>query len=64
MTARASAERALHRSGLWMAIGLLLLAGVYVRSLVFTPEEATQGLAQKIFYIHAPSAWEIGRAHV
>jgi heme exporter protein C len=57
MTARASAERALRRSGLWMAIGLLLVAAVYVRSLVFTPEEATQGLAQKIFYIHAPSAW-------
>ena len=29
----------------------------YVRALAFTPEEMTQGLAQKIFYIHAPSAW-------
>ena len=57
MTARESAERALRRSGLWMAVGLLLVAGVYVRALVFTPQEATQGLAQKIFYIHAPSAW-------
>ncbi|HVO34144.1 MAG TPA: cytochrome c biogenesis protein CcsA [Gemmatimonadales bacterium] len=57
MTAIPTAERALKRSGVWMAIGLLLMAGVYVRALVFTPEEATQGLAQKIFYIHAPSAW-------
>ncbi len=40
-----------------MAIGLVLVAAVYVRALFFTPEEATQGLAQKIFYIHAPSAW-------
>ena len=52
-----SAERALKRSGWWMAIALLLVAVVYVRALAFTPEEATQGLAQKIFYIHAPSAW-------
>jgi heme exporter protein C len=57
MTAIPKAERALKRSGVWMAVGLLLVAAVYVRALVFTPEEATQGLAQKIFYIHAPSAW-------
>jgi heme exporter protein C len=38
-------------------VALLLLAGVYVRALVFTPEEAHQGLAQKIFYVHAPAAW-------
>jgi len=57
MTAIPTAERALKRSGVWMAIGLVLVAAVYVRALVFTPEEATQGLAQKIFYIHAPSAW-------
>ena len=57
MTAIPTAERALKRSGVWMAIALLLVAAIYVRALVFTPEEATQGLAQKIFYIHAPSAW-------
>jgi heme exporter protein C len=57
MTAIRSAERTLGRSGLWMAIALVLMAGVYVRALAFTPEEAAQGLAQKIFYIHAPSAW-------
>jgi heme exporter protein C len=37
--------------------GLLLLAGVYVRALEFTPLEASQGLAQKIFYVHVPAAW-------
>ena len=57
MTAIPSAERALKRGGILTAVGLLLVAGVYVRALAFTPEEATQGLAQKIFYIHAPSAW-------
>lgn len=57
MTAIPSFERTLRRSGVWMAVALLLMAGVYVRALAFTPEEATQGLAQKIFYIHAPSAW-------
>jgi heme exporter protein C len=57
MTPIESAERALRRSAVWILVGLLLLAGVYVRALVFTPAEATQGLAQKIFYIHAPSAW-------
>jgi heme exporter protein C len=40
-----------------MVIGLVLVAAVYVRALAFTPEEANQGLAQKIFYVHAPSAW-------
>ena len=39
------------------ALALLALAGVYVRALVFTPIEIRQGAAQKIFYIHAPSAW-------
>jgi len=57
MTAIPSAERALRRGGILMTVGLVLVAGVYVRALAFTPEEATQGLAQKIFYIHAPSAW-------
>jgi heme exporter protein C len=38
-------------------VSLVLLAGVYVRALVYTPEEAHQGLAQKIFYVHVPAAW-------
>lgn len=57
MTPIESAERALRRSAVWILVGLVLLAGVYVRALLFTPAEVTQGLAQKIFYIHAPSAW-------
>ena len=45
------------RVGRWLTVlALLLLAGVYVRALVYTPVEATQGLAQKIFYIHVPAA--------
>src|SRR2546423_5098094 len=45
------------RAGRWItAIGLLLLAGVYVRALAFTPVERTQGFAQKIFYLHVPAA--------
>lgn len=37
--------------------GLVLLAGVYVRALAFTPVERFQGPAQKIFYLHVPAAW-------
>jgi heme exporter protein C len=37
-------------------IALLLLAGIYVRALAYTPVEASQGLAQKIFYLHVPAA--------
>jgi len=46
------------RRGRWITgIALLLLGGLYVRALVFTPEERLQGLAQKIYYVHVPSAW-------
>lgn len=46
------------RSGRWITgIALLLVAGVYVRALVYTPVEIHQGLAQKIYYVHVPSAW-------
>ena len=37
-------------------VGLLLLGGVYVRALAFTPIERFQGPAQKIFYLHVPAA--------
>jgi heme exporter protein C len=44
--------------GRWTtAVSLLLLAGVYVRALAFTPIEVNQGPAQKIFYVHVPAAW-------
>jgi len=38
-------------------VALLLLVGVYVRALAFTPLERFQGAAQKIFYLHVPAAW-------
>ncbi len=57
MTAIERAERMLRRSSFFMALGLVLMVAVYVRALRFTPVEATQGPAQKIYYIHPPSAW-------
>lgn len=45
------------RVGRWItAVGLLALAGVYVRALAYTPIERFQGEAQKIYYVHVPSA--------
>jgi heme exporter protein C len=38
-------------------VGLAGLALVYVIALGYTPIEARQGLAQKIFYLHVPAAW-------
>jgi heme exporter protein C len=53
-----SAARSIVRRGLvTVAIALLGLAGIYVLALGFTPMEARQGLAQKIFYLHVPAAW-------
>jgi len=57
MTPTEPAERALRRTVPWIAVALALVAVVYVRALVCTPVEAVQGPAQKIFYIHVPSAW-------
>jgi len=57
MTPTEQAERALRRTVPWIAVALALVAAVYVRALAFTPVEAVQGPAQKIFYIHVPSAW-------
>ena len=39
-----------------MAIAVVALVAVVVRAIWFTPPEALQGEAQKIFYIHVPSA--------
>jgi heme exporter protein C len=38
-------------------VALLAVAGTMVRAIAFTPIEARQGPAQKIFYVHAPSAF-------
>ena len=46
------------RGGLWLILlGLAALGGIYVLALRYTPMEIRQGLAQKIFYLHAPAAW-------
>jgi len=42
--------------GLLLA-GLIAVAGAVTRAIWFTPVEARQGLAQKIFYVHVPSAF-------
>jgi len=36
---------------------VVAVAATFIRAIFFTPAEARQGLAQKIFYIHAPSAF-------
>ena len=41
----------------WLLAGLLAVAGAVTRAIWFTPIEMRQGLAQKIFYIHVPSAF-------
>jgi heme exporter protein C len=46
------------RRGLVLSmVGLVGLAAVYIVALGYTPIEARQGLAQKIFYLHVPAAW-------
>jgi heme exporter protein C len=40
----------------WFALALLAVAGAVVRAIFFTPVEATQGAAQKIYYLHVPAA--------
>jgi len=54
----ASPSRVLIKRGLVLSsIALAGLAGMYVLALAGTPTERWQGLAQKILYLHAPSAW-------
>jgi heme exporter protein C len=58
MTSTEAAARALTRRGLRISLtALAALAGVYVLALGYTPVEARQGVAQKIFYLHVPAAW-------
>jgi heme exporter protein C len=51
------AHRTVRRGLALAALGLVGLAGVYLLALGYTPVEARQGLAQKIFYLHVPAAW-------
>jgi heme exporter protein C len=39
-----------------LALAVVGMAGAYVRAIFFTPVEALQGAAQKIYYIHVPAA--------
>lgn len=58
MIPSASAAAATVRRGLLVtAIAFVGLAIVMVLAIEHTPIEVRQGLAQKIFYIHAPAAW-------
>lgn len=52
-----AARRIIRRGQVITLLGLLAAAGVYVIALLYTPVEVRQGLAQKIFYVHAPAAW-------
>jgi heme exporter protein C len=52
-----SAAGVVRRGTAITALALLGVAGVYVLAWNFTPIEARQGVAQKIFYLHVPSAW-------
>jgi len=40
-----------------MLAAVILMATALSRAIWFTPAERLQGLAQKIFYVHLPSAW-------
>jgi len=48
---------ALRRGLVITAIGMAGLAATIGLVMLYTPTEARQGLAQKIFYLHAPTAW-------
>ena len=53
----AEARRIVRRGLVLAGLGFVGLAGVYILALGFTPIEARQGVAQKIFYLHVPAAW-------
>jgi heme exporter protein C len=57
MSASEGAESLVRRGTVITAAALLGVAGVYVLAWGYTPIEARQGVAQKIFYLHVPSAW-------
>ena len=40
-----------------LPLALLAVVGAMIRAIAFTPLDALQGPAQKIFYVHAPSAF-------
>ena len=56
MTRRENAVGLARNGQIVMLISFVGLAGVFVRSVMFTPIERLQGPAQKILYLHAPAA--------
>jgi heme exporter protein C len=40
-----------------MIAAFVAVAVAFVRAIMFTPPDATQGTVQKILYVHAPAAW-------
>lgn len=59
MTAPVKTQDATARPALldgWLLAAALAVVAAYVRIIWFTPAEATQGLAQKIYYLHLPAA--------
>ena len=57
MTPRERAVRLANRGQVLTLLSLAAVVGVYVRALAFTPMDRLQGPAQKLYYIHVPSAW-------
>ena len=57
MTKQEAALQTIRRGWILTLGSLVGLVLVYVRAALFTPIESTQGPAQKIFYVHVPSAW-------
>jgi heme exporter protein C len=57
MTTVPAATPIVRRGLLLSAVALVALAAVYVLAIRYTPIEARQGPAQKIFYLHVPAAW-------
>jgi heme exporter protein C len=42
--------------GWFFAVAALGVVAIFIRAIYFTPIEATQGAAQKIYYLHVPAA--------
>ena len=40
----------------FFALAVASVVGIYIRAIYYTPLEALQGAAQKIYYLHVPSA--------
>jgi heme exporter protein C len=53
----ASPERRSSGTSWWFVVAVIAVAATYIRAIYFTPLEAIQGPAQKIYYVHPTSAW-------